>query len=452
MADDKLNEGSEEERNENAGQPDEDFGLPDLEFEELEELDFNLEDGPVEASGEEAPAPEPESIPDAGSIDMSALEGVEVPDDSGSSLQPGDLDPPESALDEGIDEVEDVLDSAQLISDRLGDDDPTSTDFSSDINYDDLIGGGDTADTSSESFEMPDFSVGDDDTTADTGSSDLSEDILAGIDSPDDLAALGFADEDEGGSDSVASVADEPAVESSLFSADGGDDDSGSSIFATDSLSSMDSDEANFEPEDKPQLPPNYKPYEYQEKSGGFAKIIVIGVLAFSLLGFGLWYIFTKMGDDASKAVAKKEVKKSEPKKVVPKKTETAKTEEDGAATGQKTSESKPAETKPKATTPAPKPKPKPQAQSAPAGEIATVESSTGRSYVIISSFIDSDLAMDYAKELSEQGKGVKVLYPKGKSKRYRVSIADYATYADAAGQLGGFKAEYGDEVWALKY
>ena len=40
MADDTINEGSDEEKKSN--QSDEDFGLPDLEFDELQELDFNF--------------------------------------------------------------------------------------------------------------------------------------------------------------------------------------------------------------------------------------------------------------------------------------------------------------------------------------------------------------------------------------------------------------------------
>jgi hypothetical protein len=59
---------------------------------------------------------------------------------------------------------------------------------------------------------------------------------------------------------------------------------------------------------------------------------------------------------------------------------------------------------------------------------------------------------MDYAVKLSKEGNGVKIIHPFGKAKRYRVSIADYSSYGDAASQLNGFKGQYGDQVWALKY
>ena len=46
MAEDLHKEGFEEDKKQNSGsKDDDDFGLPDLEFEELEELDLDLDDG-----------------------------------------------------------------------------------------------------------------------------------------------------------------------------------------------------------------------------------------------------------------------------------------------------------------------------------------------------------------------------------------------------------------------
>ncbi|WP_422362284.1 SPOR domain-containing protein [Reichenbachiella sp.] len=443
MADDKLNEGSEEENKSN--QSDEDFGLPDLEFDELQELDFNLDDSAEEETeSEETTLPEPEGI------DMSVLDDIDVPESSedSSGLQPGDLDPPEgSVLDEGIEEVEDVLDSAQLISDRLGDDeeDPLSPDFSADINYDDLMGGDDSAEApKEEASSIEDMGL---DLAADD--SQDSDDLLANIDSPDQLAALGILDEEDSSESS-----EEPAAEtssdddfsadsagSSLFAADSAEEEG--SIFATDSMSFED-EKPEFEEADTPSLPPNYKPYSYEESSGGFAKVIIIGVLIISIIG-GAFYYFSL--DDGPKEVAKKEVPKKRVKR--PAKKPATKPAETEAST------TKPAETKPKPAETKPKPaaaKPKPQAATAQPGEIVRVTERSSRSYVIIGSFIDEDLAMDYASKLSGEGNGVKIIHPYGKSKRYRVSIADFSSYGDAASQLSGFKGQYGDEVWALQY
>ncbi|MEO9804862.1 MAG: SPOR domain-containing protein [Reichenbachiella sp.] len=441
MADEKLNEGSEEENKSN--QSDEDFGLPDLEFDELQELDFNLDDsGEEETGSEEGTLPEPEGI------DMSVLDDIDVPESSDDSvgLQPGDLDPPEgSVLDEGIEEVEDVLDSAQLISDRLGDDeeDPLSPDFSSDINYDDLMG--DDAGSSSEdvsTMEEMDLDLSTDD--ADT------DDLLANIDSPDQLAALGILDEDENEdstSESESAFSDDFGSDdssgSSLFAADDSPEDGGS-IFATDSVD-LEDEKPVFEESDTPSLPPNYKPYSYEESSGGFAKVIIIGVLIITIIG-GVFYYMSPAGGE--KEVAKKETPKKRVKKPV-KKPEAKPVEStaQAAITGE---ESKTVTPK-KEEKPVVK-KPQPKAITANPGEIVQIKERTSRSYVIIGSFVDEDLAMDYATELSGQGSGIKIIHPYGKSKRYRVSIADYASYGDAASQLSGFKGQYGDEVWALQY
>ncbi|UXX79292.1 SPOR domain-containing protein [Reichenbachiella carrageenanivorans] len=419
MADDKLNEGSEEENKSN--QSDEDFGLPDLEFDELQELDFNLDDSDDDESDNEGTLPEPEGI------DMSVLDDIDVPESSESAdgLQPGDLDPPEgSVLDEGIEEVEDVLDSAQLISDRLGDDDedPLSPDFSADINYDDLIG--------------EDVDAGSDDVSSiedmglDLSSDDLNDtdDLLANIDSPDQLAALGILDEDD---QDDTSLGDSSGEGDSLFAADSSSEED-DSIFDTDGMS-FDDEKSDFEETDTPSLPPTYKPYSYEESSGGFTKVIVIGVLIISIIG-GAFYYFSL--EDGPKKVAKKEVPKKTVKKPVAKPVEEVKVEEEPVVK----------EEKPVVNTPAP------TAATANPGEIVQVTARTSRSYVVIASFVDQDLAMDYATELSNEGNGVKIIHPYGKSKRYRVSVADFASYGDAASQLGDFKGQYGDDVWALQY
>lgn len=461
MADDKINEGSEEENKSN--QSDEDFGLPDLEFDELQELDFNLDDSSEESDSSES---EETALPEPEGIDMSVLDDIDVPDSAEESagLQPGDLDPPEkpesSVLDEGIEEVEDVLDSAQLISDRLGDDDddPLSPDFSADINYDDLIGDDSSsadAPASEDVSSIEDMGLG---LSSDDSDSD---DLLANIDSPDQLAALGILDEDES-DDASAETESAPAADfgddddtagSSLFAADDSDDEG--SIFGSESVS-MEDEAPVFEEPDSPSLPPNYKPYSYEESSGGFSKVIIIGVLIISIIG-GVFYYMSSSGD-AEKPVAKKETPKKRVKRPERKPAEKpAETTTAAAAETTKAEEPKPAatntESKPAETTSRPAAtKPKPVAATANPGEIIRVKERTSRSYVIIGSFIDEDLAMDYATVLSNKGSGVKIIHPYGKSKRYRVSIADYASYGDAASQLNGFKGEYGDEVWALQY
>jgi hypothetical protein len=85
-------------------------------------------------------------------------------------------------------------------------------------------------------------------------------------------------------------------------------------------------------------------------------------------------------------------------------------------------------------------------------GTIETLSGRTGRYYVVISSAIDDDLTMDYAKKLSLDGNHVKIVPPFGKSKFYRLTISDYETFADAQANADAVKAKYGDAVWVLKY
>ena len=173
------------------------------------------------------------------------------------------------------------------------------------------------------------------------------------------------------------------------------------------------------------------------------------------------YYFFTQDIGVGAKESGKKVEKVASAKKPVSKPASEAKegSEKPAEAKADNTKESKtttgtpPAKntTKTAAKSSTAKKSPKP-GSNAPAGEIVEIQSKTGRSYIIIGSFIDQDLANDYAKELSASGKGVKVIFPYGKSKRYRVSVIDFDSYADAMAQIGTYKTTYGEDIWTLKY
>lgn len=86
------------------------------------------------------------------------------------------------------------------------------------------------------------------------------------------------------------------------------------------------------------------------------------------------------------------------------------------------------------------------------AGTIETISARTGRYYVVIASAIDGDLAMDYAKELSEAGESVKIIEPYGKVKFYRVAVQGLDSWDEAQSKANELKADYGDGVWVIKY
>ncbi len=87
--------------------------------------------------------------------------------------------------------------------------------------------------------------------------------------------------------------------------------------------------------------------------------------------------------------------------------------------------------------------------------QIATIQTLTERTrryYVVITAGIDDDLMMDYAKKLSKEGVGTKIIPPFGKTKFYRLAIADFETYALAQANADQEKAKYGNEVWVVRY
>ena len=85
-------------------------------------------------------------------------------------------------------------------------------------------------------------------------------------------------------------------------------------------------------------------------------------------------------------------------------------------------------------------------------GTIETLSARTRRYFVVVTSNIDDDLVMDYAKKLSSKGVSSKMIPPFGKSKFYRLAIADFDTFNAAQSSADTFKAEYGSGLWVIKY
>ncbi|MBX7126582.1 MAG: SPOR domain-containing protein [Cyclobacteriaceae bacterium] len=85
-------------------------------------------------------------------------------------------------------------------------------------------------------------------------------------------------------------------------------------------------------------------------------------------------------------------------------------------------------------------------------GTIESLTDRTRRFYVVISSAVDGDLIMDFAKKLSAKGVSSKIIPPFGGMKFYRLAIADHDTFAQAQTQADQVKPEYGQGVWVIKY
>ena len=85
-------------------------------------------------------------------------------------------------------------------------------------------------------------------------------------------------------------------------------------------------------------------------------------------------------------------------------------------------------------------------------GTIEVLSAPTKRYYVVITSAIDADLNMDYAKKLSAKGVSSKIIPPFGKWKFNRLSIGDYDTFALAQTNADAAKTEYGADEWVIRY
>jgi len=85
-------------------------------------------------------------------------------------------------------------------------------------------------------------------------------------------------------------------------------------------------------------------------------------------------------------------------------------------------------------------------------GVVNTLNSRTGRSYVVVGSFFDDDLAKDYADKLSNEGTNVYIIPPFGKSKFNRVAIEETESFAAASTRATELAGQYKEQPWPLKY
>ena len=83
---------------------------------------------------------------------------------------------------------------------------------------------------------------------------------------------------------------------------------------------------------------------------------------------------------------------------------------------------------------------------------IEAITAPTGRSYIVVGSFVDEDLARDFGNQLLEGGTGIRILGPTDQAPLlHRVAVADFDTFGEASAQIGEYTLTYGD-AWVLKY
>ena len=85
-------------------------------------------------------------------------------------------------------------------------------------------------------------------------------------------------------------------------------------------------------------------------------------------------------------------------------------------------------------------------------GTITKINTSRGRSYVIVGSFIDDDLASDYASKLAKQGVDVMLIAPPQGKHFFRVAVEQEDSFYDANEKAEQLKATYGKDIWVMQY
>ena len=381
MADENIND--KEEQDDFFGD-DDDFGLPDLDYEALD--DDTSGDAPADEPKEEVEEPTPEPEP--------AKEEASQSDDFGDS----------------------VFDDAEDFSDiDLGDDEGLDVDDSS-LDLGDDFGTEEKDDSSSSSESGDDFMSEDSLEDFDVSNIDLEEEI------PDSVFDSDTFDEDEF-KDFESDLA---GIDDEFQSSDDGSDDGG--------------------------VTPSFSKDEASASRGKFTRIVIFGTILFVGLGFGFWYAYNSFssGEEPPKKTAQRKTPTKTPAK---KPASQAKKPASNAASSQKPASTPPAQQTRPASRPATqttRPASTPVASNP--GTVNKLTERTGNTYVIVGSFVDEDIAADFANKLASEGKSPSIIPPFGNGLFHRVAIAGFPTIASAQQNLDSFKPDYGEDVWVLKY
>ncbi|MEL6606832.1 MAG: SPOR domain-containing protein [Bacteroidota bacterium] len=85
-------------------------------------------------------------------------------------------------------------------------------------------------------------------------------------------------------------------------------------------------------------------------------------------------------------------------------------------------------------------------------GAITKIDTPQGFYYIIVGSFVDGDLASDYANQLAKQGTDTTILAPEPGEYFHRVAVAQADTLYAAHEEVEELKATYGNKIWVKKY
>ena len=95
-----------------------------------------------------------------------------------------------------------------------------------------------------------------------------------------------------------------------------------------------------------------------------------------------------------------------------------------------------------------------PELESGPKGigVISEISQPLNKYYLVVASFLDNDLAFDYAEKLILSGSNVTIIPPFSTSKFTRVALLEHETLDKVKIGLDKYKDEFDEQLWVLKY
>ncbi|EON76722.1 hypothetical protein ADIS_2781 [Lunatimonas lonarensis] len=81
-----------------------------------------------------------------------------------------------------------------------------------------------------------------------------------------------------------------------------------------------------------------------------------------------------------------------------------------------------------------------------------TSKGSSPRYFVVVGSFIDDDLARDYAKKLNQSGLKTYLIHPYGDIDFFRLAVEEHANVTEALTVIEQVQADFEENLWVLKY
>ena len=85
-------------------------------------------------------------------------------------------------------------------------------------------------------------------------------------------------------------------------------------------------------------------------------------------------------------------------------------------------------------------------------GTITKINAPQGCHYIIVKSFIDEDLASDYADRLAQQGVDVMLIAPIQDKLFFNIAVEQADTPHEANEKVAALTATYGKDIWVMQY